>query len=263
MIATATQLLNFVLVGETRSGAGMLATGINTRPEANCHIGLFHDNAEVRRFHHERYFGPSDPDAIVRPWFVEGETNPWHYINNTVLDNPQGDETAIGFHMTYPVIRKWELFELFQHRCNEGDFCVIHVVRNPVACFVSLKQAQKTGLWALREDRKKPNLTVPSAIRLDENELTAFCRDHAAMRQRIRSTCNDVLEIPYTDVVDVQATMRRVFHFLELDELPELVRPAIRRLPNRTIEQRIANFSELRCLVPSDVRREMDAEDLF
>lgn len=265
MMATENKLVNYVLVGDVRSGASVLASCLNNRREAVCHVGLFHDDARIRREQHEKYFGTDNSDAIETPWFTDGRTNPWQYLNSTVLDNPLHGESAVGVHLAYPTVRKWELFELFQNRCNEGDFCVVHVVRNPVACFISLKQAERSGLWfrGTEQRQHRKDYRAPSPMRIDDSELTQFCRDHAAMRRRIQSTCSDLIEINYMDLVDLQDTMRRVFDFLELEETPELARPSVRRLANHPIERRIANFTEVRCTVPSDVRQYMMADDLI
>lgn len=268
MMATDNKLVNYVLVGDVRSGASVLASCLNNRREAVCHLGLFHADPNVRRQQHEKYFGIEETvlkPGIQTPWFTDGQTNPWHYLNNVILDNPMRGENAVGVHIDYPTVRKWELFELFQHRCNEGDFCVVHVVRNPVACFISLKQAERSGLWVRGNEQRtnRKDYRAPSPMRIDDSELTQFCRDHAAMRRRIQVTCSDLLEINYADLVDLQDTMRRVFDFLELDEKPDLARPSVRRLANHPIERRITNFAEVRCTVPSDVRQYMTADDLI
>lgn len=264
MMATENKLVNFVLVGDVRSGASVLASCLNNRRDAVCHLGLFHDNPGVRRSQHEKYFGDEGSDAILTPWFTDGQTNPWHYLNNTVLDNPLRGESAVGVHLPYATVRRWELFELFQNRCNEGDFCVVHVVRNPVACFISLKQAEKSGLWVRGNEQRlrRKDYKAPSPMRIDEAELTQFCRDHTAMRRRIQTLCSDLLEINYADLVDLQASALRLFDFLELPEQPELARPSVRRLANHPVERRIANFAEIRCTAPSDVRQYMSADDL-
>ncbi len=257
----------FVLAGEVRSGAGVVASSVTNRGKAVCHAGLFHPDAAVRRAVHEAYFGES-PDPVRLPtWLVEPggpapATNPWQYITQTVL-RPQHDEEAVGFYLPYAALRRYDLYDLFEQLAVEGGFSVVQVVRNPVACFVSRKQAEQTGVWC-RPAAQRAGGHPPTPIRVDPAELTAFCRDHGATVTKLRAVCRDRLEVSYRDVaLDYQAAMRRVFDHIELPDAPVLARPAYRRLRNRPVPDRVTNWAELRAVVPSDVRALMDADDLF
>ena len=137
---------NFVLTGEVRSGAGVILSSINNRGGAVCYSDLFHQNSETRRQAHERYFGACKDPVRTPEWYVEGETNPWQYINHTVLA-PKDGLVGVGFYIPYRAVRKLELYDLFEEKAREGGFSVIQVIRNPVACFVSLKQAEQSGMW--------------------------------------------------------------------------------------------------------------------
>lgn len=253
---------NFALTGEARSGAGAVATAVNARREAVCHADLFHRDDAVRRAAHEAYFGPT-ADEEQPEWFVDGVTNPWQYVERTVVDNPRRDEAAVGFYVPYGVVRKWELYELFEQKCREGSFGVVHVVRNPVACYVSLKQAEHSGVWT-RGPKEKGAARPPSPVRVDAGDLLRFCRDHAATTTKIRDACRDRLEVSYRDVVyDFQKTMRRVFDYVELPEVPSLAKAGCKRLRNRPVLDRISNLTELRLDLPTEVRRLLDDEDLL
>jgi hypothetical protein len=260
MAAVAQGVLNFILVGDDRCGAGVVLTTLNNRPDVVCHAGLFAPSEDDRRLAHETYFGPSDPEASDPDHFVENVTNPWDYINRTVLDNPHRGESAVGLHLTYATLRRWELCDLLTHRYRDGDFCLVHVVRNPVACLVSLKQAERTGSWQRLPG--EPGRHPPSAVTLDPAELTEFCRAHAATRTRVRAACGDALEVAYRDLfVDYQAVMGRVCEFLELPDAGRF-RPGSRRLRNRRMADRVSNLAALAKAVPSDVRDYL-REDLF
>jgi len=263
IVAQSQGVLNFVVTGEIRSGASVVQSSIDGRADCVCHADLFHPDDAVRREAHEGYFGPSKDPERMPEWFKDGETVPFQYINHAVLDNPMQGECAVGFKVLYPAVRRWELFELFEERCREGDFCLVHVARNPVACFVSLKQAEQSGVWA-RGWNSLRQTSCPSAVTVDAGELIAFCRNHASLYGKIRAACKDSLEISYRDVLlDYQDTMRKVFKFLELPESDEPAVPGCRRLKNRDILARIANLNRLRSEVPSDIRALLDDEELL
>ncbi len=93
--------------------------------------------------------------------------------------------------------------------------------------------------------------------------MTAFCRDDAASAAKIRATTPDVMEVRYYDLLtEYQATMDAVFAFVELPDAPVRARPGRRRLPNRPVRDRVANWAELVATVPRDVREKMESEDL-
>lgn len=253
---------NFVLTGEVRSGAGVIQSSINNRKGVVCHACLFDRDDAVRRAAHEAYFGESKDPERMPEWYVEGFTNPWQYINHTILE-PRKGETATGFHLPYSAVRSMELYDLFEQKHREGGFSIIEVIRNPVACFISLKQAEKSGVWSQTVgtvQRTRP----PQPVRIDAKELTEFCREHEATLSKIRATCEDRLEIQYRDLVlDYQGVMRQVFDHVELPEAPVWAKPGRKRLRNRVIRSRVSNWAELRMEAPSDVKTFIDSEDLF
>lgn len=257
-----TQTWTYVLTGEVRSGAGAIISGINSREGAVCHADLFHPKEERRREAHERYFGTVPEPERLPEWYMPSLISPYQYLNRTALV-PMHGECSVGCYVSYSSVRQMELYDLFEEKCREGGFGIVHVVRNPVACFVSLKQAQQSGLWFLSRGRRTTPRT-PMPVRLDADELTAFCQTHETTTAKIRAACEDRLEIKYSEIVtDYQGVMRRVFDHIELPELPVLVKSDYLRLANRTLPKRVTNWTELLYEVPRLVREQMEAEDLL
>lgn len=258
------RVLNYVVVGEVRSGSRVVQSTLNNRPGhvAVCHGDLFHPDEKVRRASHEEYFGPSRWPRHLPEWFQEGVTSPWQYINHVILDRPLRGERAVGFRVLYPDVRRLELWELFESRYREGDFCLVVVLRNPVACLVSLKQAERSGVWTRGWDAAPA--ACPAPVHLDADEVTEFCRCHAATLGKVRASCADRLEVQYRDLLrDYQREMQRVFDFLELPSCADRAVPGCRRLRNRNrVRERIANLDSLLRCVPSDVRDCLLADDL-
>lgn len=263
---TATRVWNFVLTGEVRSGAAAVAGGVTGRPDAVCHVDLFHPAAEARRVAHEAYFGPpaaADVDHARTPeWYADGQTSPWQYLNHVVFPAARRNETAVGVHVPFPVVRRLELYDLFAAKYRTGNFSMIHVVRNPIACFVSWQQAEQSAVWTRGWAVDAPRL--PRAVTVTAADLTAFCLQHAATAAKVRAACKDVLDVPYRDLVEqYQDTMAAVFTFLELPANGQAARTPYRRLRNRPMVDRVANWAAVRAEVPTAVRRLMDADDLF
>lgn len=263
VMAQDARLINFVVSGQARSGSSIVQSAIMNTQKAVCHENLLHEREELRKASHEAYFGEEPRTSEGLPsWFTPIHINPWTYLNHRVFDNNLHEEAAVGCRLPYPEMRRYELYDLLQERCHEGDFCLVHVSRNPVACYVSLLQAKQTGVWS-RSINDQPSSKMPDAVELDPELLTDFVRDHLATRERMLSACPDALDIKYRDLhLNFQKVMRSVFEFLELDP-PRQAMSSYARLRNRKMQQRIANLQRVRSKVPSDVREQLDAPDLF
>lgn len=244
--------LNFVVVGQVRSGSAIVQGTLDKMREAVCHNNLFHISPEVRRQAHESYFGPA-PAPDLPTWYVKGETNPFRYLKGHVFDQNLRDERVVGVRLTYDEVDDFQFYDLLHDLCQEGDFAVIHVHRNPVACYVSQQQAQESGIYVL-DINESESPSMPSAVRIDPAKLTAFVRRHEAVRGKIAEAVDDMLDITYRQLGrNFNNTMKSVLDFLELPtHLP--VAPVTRRLPNREMPKRIENLDEVRRAVPADVQ---------
>lgn len=257
----ATQTLNFILAGQARCGGTLLQTSINAHPEAVCHGDLLHEVEAVRQTNHEGYFGPP-PDPQSPTYFNSRILSPEHYLSTRIFDNPLWEEAAVGVKLLYQQLYAYDLWDYCQSRCRAGDFCLIHVTRNPVACFVSLQQAKQSGVWT-QDFNDRSMLPQPDPVWLVAKDLTAFCRAHTAHEAKLRQFCDDRLEISYRELfLNYREVMEGVFRFLSLTPYYQ-VTPGTRRLKNRLIPDRISNFERVRAEVPQDVRDFFDADDLF
>ncbi len=254
-------VLNFVVVGQVRSGAALIQSALDKLSEVTCHDDLFHADAKIRQRVHERYFGPA-PSPALPTWFVPPEMNPYQYLSRQIFDQNVNAESAIGVRLTYDQVQQHQFYDLLHDRCHEGDFCLIHVRRNPVAAYVSQQQAVANRLFALDVNDRTVH-TPPQPIAIDPKELTAFVRNHESVAGKIQAACDDTLDITYRELCrNFGNTMKKVLDFLELPpSLP--VMASYRRLPNNDMPKRIANFDELRQKVPADVREFLTPGTLY
>lgn len=255
--------LNFLLVGQNRAGLGIVQSAISNQPGAVCHAALLEGTLAQRRALHEAYFGACPTANEQHPvHFVEVLSNPIQYITHTVFDNPQRGEQVIGLRVGYQALRKLDLFEHVEEFCRAGDFCLIHVQRNPVCCYVSYRQAEASGLWQ-RLASNPTQVTVPWPVRVDPTELISYCREALSVEHKIRRLCDDALVVRYRDLcLSYDRTMGRIMQFLELncDRVPQ---PDSRRLRNFDMKSRVSNWVSLKKEVPSDVRDLMKEEELY
>jgi hypothetical protein len=254
--------LNFMVIGEVRSGASIVQTSLNRLPEVVCHGDLMHPDDVVRRQTHEDYFGAAVISDRLPEWCKLGEVNPYRYLNDIVFDNPKKSEKAIGIRLDYDTVDAYDLYEMINERWREGDFCVIHVRRNPIACYVSLIQAKRSKVWGLSVNDKLQAM-APPPVRVDADELLLFCRQHEQRHRRLINSCGDICTVQYQDLVfNFGNTMRQVLKFLELSTV-YLPTSTYRRLRNNELTKRIVNYDELRLTAPKEIRDLLIAPDCF
>jgi len=249
---------NFILTGQVRAGTSVVLSSINKRRHVTCHSDLFNPQEAIRKEKHEAYFGTK----AVPEWFEPGLTNPWQYLNNIVFSRAQKEESVLGVHLPYSAIQELELYDFMANKNREGSFGVVHVTRSPVACFISLKQAQKTGIWC--EQAGTADYGMPLPVRLDVEELLDFCNVHEITRAKIVESCDDCLEVKYTDLLfNYQRTMCTVFDFIELEPEASLANSSYYRLWNRPVQDRVTNWAEIRLDIPTALRQHIDSDDFF
>lgn len=248
----ATSVLNFVVVGQVRSGSAVVQSALNNLNAVTCHNDLFHASPAVRRQAHEQYFGPA-PSKDLPTWWMPDIMSPCQYLTRQVFDQNMQSEQAIGVRLTYDQLDRFQFYDLIRDRCMEGDFCLVHVRRNPVSCFVSQKQAQDNGCFAV-DLNHRGNLSVPQPVLVDPQELTQFVRKHEAIAGKVAAHCDDTLEIDYRELArNYSNTLKRTLDFIE-QPTRTVPQPHYKRLPNNDMVKRIANFDELRQKVPADIR---------
>jgi hypothetical protein len=268
--ATETRVLNFAVTGQVRCGATVVQTALCQHPQVWCHGDLLHPSDKVRKRVHELYFGPpQSPDGLAEYCVQEPDGragadargNPERYLSTVVFTQALQGESALGTKLLYRDIKRSDLWEFIGESYRVGDFCLIHVVRNPLACFVSLKQAERSGVW--RQEVGKPSARYhPVPIHLDLDEFVVYARDAEAGRRRLQDLCPDSLVIRYADLAHrPRVAMDAVARFLEIRSC-HAATPSIRRLRNRSLRHRVCNFDKARDAAPHDVRQ-FFTTDLF
>lgn len=264
------RLLNVVVTGQVRCGASVIQTSLQSCPTALCHPELLHPSSAVRKRLHEESFGPSPEHMPLH--LVRKEISAEQYLNGRVFDRPYAEEQVVGVKAPYPHLEHWKLWEYLHERCQEGDFAVIHVLRNPLACFVSLKQAEQSGRWYSRVNEPITDY-YPAPVTVNPQEFATFCREHLAHEAKLRQMVDDRLEISYLELFfSYQEVMREIFRYLEMPfcghphcdrHFCRKVSPGVHRMRNRDMRERISNFEQARQQAPGDVRQYFEAADLF
>ena len=235
--------LNFMVVGPSCSGYGLLQSALNAHTQIVCHGDVLHPNSVIRKAEHEKYFGES---GKIPDWFVQNHISVEQYLNNKIFDNTLNGEKAVGVKVNYQYFPDYDLWDYTNQKYRKGDFCLVHVTRNPVACYVALKKREKRA----------------TTLFVDPAELTSFVRFQEAMQKKINTVSSDRIIIPFHEfVLGYKRVMTKLFDYLELSYescIPEA--PIVTKSDSL---RGISNLKELRMLLPMDVKAYLDAPNLF
>jgi len=272
--------LNIVVTGQVCCGDKYLSAILCDHPKMTCHSVLLDPDDAVRRYYHESYFGDagSTPD-----WLVEGHISGEQYLTNKIFDNPLNSEEVIGVSVLYPHLYARDLWDYFSGWDRTGDFCLIHLKRNPVACFASLKIWENAGNVLAPPSASKfdrgyteivghPSLlparffsTVPP-IHVDLDELYSFVREHLAAEVKVATMCEDRLELSYEELMtDFSSLSPQLFSFLGSPPLSEEETSrwdsALRlKAVGRSLRNVIANWYSVCAEAPQDIKPWLDPE---
>lgn len=245
--------LNFIVAGNYHSGYGLLQAALSAHPQMVCHGDVLHTDDKIRKSEHESYFGAS---GKVPDWYIPTHLSVEQYLNNKIFDNTLNTEKAVGVKVNYTTFARHDLWDYVDQKCRRGDFCLVHVVRNPVACYVAWKQTQ--GHSSLLG----PSV-ISSTVYVDPQELTQFVRDHVSAQLKINRLCTDRAVVSYPELLlDFRGSLEKLFHFLELpfDSACVINQKRVRR---RDVRSRVANWAQLKTTLPSDVREFLECPSLF
>lgn len=240
--------LNFMVIGNCFSGHKLLRDSLSKHPDLICHNNLLHRVEQVRRENHEKYFGAIEK---VPDWFNPQILSAEQYLSNKIFDNNLNGEHAVGVILDYADIVEYDLWDYIDRQCKLGDFCVIHVVRNPVACYVD----KMSTAGDVNKKRKR--------IRLHAGSLTAFVSENVATAIKINRLCDDMAIVPYHRLVlDFKNTINKMVQFLELEENQSCGEEGAYGSFN-SVKSRIINREDLSNQLPLDVLEFFNSADLF
>jgi hypothetical protein len=254
--SNAPEVLNFVITGPVRCGASAIQAALIRHPLITCHASLLTEHDSERREYHERYFGPS---GTTPDWLVDGNISGEQYLTNKIFDNPRYGERVVGVTVLYPHLHAHDLWDYFANWCGRGDFCMVHIKRNPIACFVALEQERREALQSPGD--LSGAYPAYSPLQIDIDALVYFVRMQVATDEKVSRICDDRLEIGYSEIVsNYSMVISEIFSFLNL--------PGGRRVRKIDVsstqgdfESRPAHWEYLQSRVPSDVRQYFDTEE--
>jgi hypothetical protein len=251
------ETLNFMVAGNRKCGHSLLQSSLSAHPEMICHGDVLHDKEDVRKREHEEYFGDS---GRVPDWYLPGYLSMEQYLNNKIFDNTLFEEKAVGVKVGYQQFVEQDLWDYTIGKCRQGDFCLVHVQRNPVACFVELLRSGEGPVESNFLRATQHSVTVDLPL------LTEFVRNHMATAMKIDRLCDDRAVISYHELLlDFRGTVERLFEYLGIRYssacIPNLRQ--VRQVRQRGIRETVSNWLQLLREAPSDVREQLEDPTLL
>lgn len=234
----------FVVVGAPYSGHGVVRHALTAHPDIVCHGDLLHDDPVVR--FKENAYSVFDPELITvsfDPLYISAE----QYLNR-MFSTGAKNEKVVGVRLPYDKIERYDLWHYLDAKSRSGDFCVLHVVRNPVSCFVrEAKRRQETS-----KDKHARH-----AVLFEPEQFIYGVRAMAAARYK----------------VDKFSTYRLVATYQELRTKPKLVADYVcpylgvrsstachlwSQRRGRPLPSLVANWAQLKWIADSEIRTLME-----
>lgn len=241
--ATDRDRLQFFVTGSSFSGHGWLRRALGAHPHVRCHGDLLHPRPAVRLAEHAEYFGSLPPTSLV---FEQGKISVEQFFNH--IFSAAGNHDVVGIRLPYERIVRYDLWSYLDTRAREGDFCLIHVQRNPVACCLkSMKEKQENGKSRYRKH----------ALYVDTNEFCESVRKRLSVEAKLNRMCRYRVVVEYDEWRENPvAVIKQICRFLGVRFSPACIP---NRPPNSTrIRAFVANWDQLYRDVPADIRKLMD-----
>lgn len=211
-------ILNCIAVSGSPTALSMLCDSLDELPDVCCHRGLLDKDHAVRRENHEKYFGESQK---LVDWCDNYEISAEQYLANKVFDRALHNERVIIAGMLYTDIQDADLWEFIASRSRIGDFCLIHLERNPLACYA---------------DQQKFTYRIFSQLQEHSHKLKPYVHDHCRLRDKLNSICRDRVTFSFREfLLDYRRTCRRICRYLGLPQTPEY--PAVPNITGRFVQR--------------------------
>lgn len=234
-------MVRFVILAGMRTGSTLLSTTLDEHPCISC---------------------------ITEPFFdLSPTSNRLERLVDCFHGSALGKMQAVGCKLVYNSLdpATWKWFQLHK------PIHVVHLLRNPIASFVSLVQARSSGVYHWLPRSAKLRMRNPHGTRTEPLSPLSVtispeeCRQYIDAIIRWRDAVNHhfagstILEVHYEQLAESQdSTFARVQRFLNVES---------RRLPmqefridSRPLPDRILNLRELMEALPENYRHFVNAD---
>lgn len=207
------KLGKLVVYGVPRSGSNYFISMLNKHPEILCHFELFHDKEIFDGFWTKNLKNnlsslslekrDKDPKIFLKKFYLQ------HYGHK-----------YIGFN----IFPKQNL-NILKHTVQDNEFRKIILKRkSTLRSFVSLKIAQKTGIWSIRSSKKNKNENIDKRIYFRPKEYIQYVNFinnfYKNLENNIIIKGGDFLVIYFEDFLNSTSEISQIiFNYLGVEKI--------------------------------------------
>lgn len=130
----------FVMLSGPRTGSHMLAQALNSSPRITCFREVFNGRLDFVQFGVEGYDDFGSQDIALR------KEEPIRFLHERILCQHAEEIQAVGFKFHYG--QHWDFPGILEELVKHEEIRVLHLGRrNALRMLVSLKFAERTGVW--------------------------------------------------------------------------------------------------------------------
>ncbi len=209
-------MIRFIILSNPRSGTNFLQGLLDEHPQISCLGEVFHRNFD---FHGLLPPGTLSTAVDLQPWYRARDEDPQGLLEQHVWSGKPPGTLAAGFRIFPP---QFQICDQFPLRYLPGlpDLKVIQLWReNELARYLSLKQAEATGLWT----ESRPTRAPPLPLEVDPRRFLHQSRWVESQFRKIAQLFPDerVFRISYETLAKGwQVEIPRLFDFLGLPHRP-------------------------------------------
>ena len=155
--------VRFVIVSGARTGSHMLAAALNSSPNILCFREVLNDTLDFIQYGVEGYDDFSEEDMALR------SDDPLRFLDERIFCQHPKEIRAVGFKFHYGHVYCFP--GIVERMAADTDLRVLHLRRrNMLQALVSLKFAEKTGIWLQEEQPESTQEGVLTAARTSAME---------------------------------------------------------------------------------------------
>jgi hypothetical protein len=270
LTARSSDYVRFIILSGPRTGSHMLAEALNSSPRIRCFREVFNGRLDFIQFGVEGYDDFSSLDMARR------KADPLRFLHERIFCRQPEEMRAVGFKYHYKHV--WGFAGVIDELVADKELRVLHLRRrNLLRMFVSLRLAEKTGIWLeaetkvtqanllkafrhplkalgrVRRNLQRPNRSMdrPGArVTITPDELLKFSVEtHLTAKQFDKLLVeHQVLPVFYEDLLDRQEeVLDEAQSFLGVEPGPLTI--TTRRQNPEPLHELIENYDELHAVL--------------
>jgi hypothetical protein len=231
-------ITRFVIISIPRTGSNLLCGALDAHPEIICHYELFH---KVAIYHSSKY-----GDECVKDYSVKKRNQDPNAFLNHLFEFRFGKHAKTIGYKIFAGHNDSLLDELIQDRKVKK---IILKRDNLFLAYVSHLEAQRSGVYVVVKEKENSTKANDFKVTVDLKKFKYFEKINSTFFENIenllRSSSQEFISLDYNSALSDENRIK-LLKFLSVSVNPELLELEYSKQNKRSIEERIANYYEIK-----------------